>query len=87
MCLKLNSLIFAIAHAQIKIVMLSILVIIVLHNKHKKTDYNHLKQANKSISIYQICIKMMTKNKYNREYQMFGNLRFIMIFDNFLLQN
>ena len=50
-CLKLYSLKFAIAHAQIKIVMLCLskLVLIVTHKDTRKL-LNHLKQAQKSIS-------------------------------------
>ena len=48
-CLKLYSLKFAIAHAQIKIVILIKLVLIVLHKNTRKL-LNHLKQTQKSIS-------------------------------------
>ena len=55
-CLKLYSLNFAIAHAKLKLLCLSKLVIIVLHENTRKLK-NHLKQAKKSISNYQICKK------------------------------
>ena len=48
-CLKLYSLNFAIAHAQLKLLCFSKLVIIVLHKNTRKLR-SHLKQAQKSIS-------------------------------------
>ena len=49
-CLKLYSLNFAIAHAQIKMLCLSKLVIIVLHKKHTKNWFITWNKLNKSIS-------------------------------------
>ena len=55
-CLKLYSLNFAIAHAQIKIVKLIKMVINALHKNTRKL-INHLKQALKSISNLSIFLK------------------------------
>ena len=62
-CLKLYLLYYAIAHAQIKIVML---IKIELHKNTRKLD-NHLKQAKKSISnlanLQKLKIVSLDKNK------------------------
>ena len=68
---------------------LSKLVIIVLHKNIRKL-LNHLKQAKKSISNLTNLKNIenyLPLTKTNREYQIFGNLQFITIFDNFLLPN
>ena len=70
LCLKLYSLNFAIAHAQKRLLCLSEFVILVLHYNTRKLYY-HLKQAQKSFRIYQICKKKgkcLPLIKTNREY-------------------
>ena len=77
---------FAIAHAQKRFLCLSEFVILVLHKYTRKLSY-HLKQAQKSttnLSNLSKNVKCLSFTKTYREYQIFGNLRFITIFDNFL---
>ena len=87
--LKLYSLNFAIAHARKRLLCLSEFVTLVLHLYTRKLTF-HLKQAQKSISNLsnlQKNVKCLPWTKTNWEYQIFGNLPFITIFDNFLLPN
>ena len=87
LCLKLYSLNFAIAHAQKRFLCLSEFVILVLHKYTRKLSY-HLKQAQKInfefINFLKKNVKCLPFTKTDREYQIFGNLLFITIFDNFL---
>ena len=84
--LKLYSLNFAIAHTQKKIVLLIRIGHAWLALKHQE---NLLITWNKLINQFRT-IKFMNcllLTKTNREFQMFGNLRFITIFHNILLPN
>ena len=87
LCLKLYSLNFPIAHAQKKIVKLIRIRHTCVALIHKKTvllletsseiNFEFIKFVKKNV-------KSLPLTKTNREYQIFGNLRFITIFNNFL---
>ena len=86
LCLKLYSLNFAIAHAK-KIVMLIIIRHTCVALIHKKTVLSLETSSEINFDLSNLLkknVKCLPLTKTNREYQIFGNLRFITIFDNFL---